>query len=78
MDKVDASYSSITALFEDMSEFLGRLGVYQKQRGSEELNRIFVEILSQMLVIFGLATKKINVFRTGMIDYIHNCRLMLM
>jgi hypothetical protein len=62
-NKVSASYDTVQRLFKDLETTLSRLSVYLSLKDVDQLDDVVAKILSQLLVIFGLATKKES--RTG-------------
>ena len=47
-------------MFEEMKGFIGRLDVHSQVEITEALKKIIVEILAQLLVVLGVATKWIK------------------
>ena len=47
----------IIEMFEKLKGFMGRLEFYIKQNVTEKLKGIIVDVLAQVLVVFGVATK---------------------
>ena len=47
----------IIEMFEKLKGFMGRLDFYIKQNVTEKLKGIIVDVLAQVLVVFGVATK---------------------
>ena len=50
----------IIEMFEKLKGFMGRLDVYIKQNITDKLKGLIVDILAQVLVVLGVATKWIN------------------
>ncbi|EED80033.1 predicted protein [Postia placenta Mad-698-R] len=59
-DKYGSTYEPITCLFSTLSDFLDRMRVHHKHEPDGEIVEIQVEVLCEMLVIFGLITGRIN------------------
>ncbi|ETW83595.1 hypothetical protein HETIRDRAFT_312718 [Heterobasidion irregulare TC 32-1] len=57
---VSAHYDMIIEMFEKLKGFMGRLDVYIKQNITGKLKGLIVDILAQVLVVLGVATKWIN------------------
>ena len=50
----------IIKMFEEIESFVGRLDVYIKHNITDKLKGIIVDILAQVLVVLGVATKWIK------------------
>ena len=50
----------IVEMFEELKGFIGRLGVHNREEITELLKKVTVEILAQLLVVLGVATKWIK------------------
>ena len=50
----------IIEMFEKLKGFMGRLDVYIKQNITEKLKGVIVDVLAQVLVVLGVATKRIK------------------
>ena len=50
----------IFEMFEELKGFIGRLGVHNREEITESLKKVIVEILAQLLVVLGVATKWIK------------------
>ena len=50
----------IIDMFEEIKGFVGRLDVYIQQNITDKLKGVIVDILAQVLVVLGVATKWIN------------------
>ncbi|OSX61996.1 hypothetical protein POSPLADRAFT_1074386 [Postia placenta MAD-698-R-SB12] len=59
-DKYGATYEPITALFSALLGFLDRVHVHDKHEPDREIVEIQVEVLCEMLIIFGLVTEHLN------------------
>ena len=57
----------IIDMFEKLKGFMGRLDVYIKQTITEKLKGIIVDVLAQVLVALGVATKWIKKTRLSKI-----------
>ena len=52
-------------MFEHLNGFIGRLNDCDKQGITEPLKKIIVDILGQLLVVLGVATKRMKQNRIG-------------
>ena len=59
----------IIEMFEKLKGFMGRLDFYIKQNVTEKLKGIIVDVLAQVLVVFGVATKWTKKTRFSKIIY---------
>ena len=55
----------IIKMFEEIKGFVGRLDVYIKHKITDKLKGIIVDILAQVLVVLGVATKWTKQNRLG-------------
>lgn len=56
-------------MFEEMKGFIGRLDVHSQVEITEALKKIIVEILAQLLVVLGVATKWMKQSRLSKITH---------
>ena len=56
-------------MFEEMKGFIGRLDVHNQAEITEALKKIIVEILAQLLVVLGVATKWMKQSRLSKITH---------
>ena len=54
---VSGNYDMIIKMFEEIKGFVGCLDVYIKHKITDKLKGIIVDILAQVLVVLGVATK---------------------
>ena len=47
-------------MFEQLNGFIGRLNDYNRQEITESVKKILVDILGQLLVVLGVATKRMK------------------
>ena len=59
----------IIDMFEKLKGFMGRLDVYVQHEITDNLKRIIVGILAQVLVVLGVATKWMKQSRLGKSSY---------
>ena len=59
----------IIDMFEKLKGFMGRLEVYVQHKITDNLKKIIVGILAQVLVVLGVATKWMNQRRLGKKSY---------
>ena len=51
------NYDIVIGMFEELKGFIGRLDVHNQVEITEALKKNIVEILAQLLVVLGVATK---------------------